>query len=96
MVQIPVDLQGETVATVTTALEKLGLTIAGTNPVPAADMKDANGVPLDLNALGIQDGDVVGVQGSNATFGGWVQRGASVTLNYYSANSAQPTVAPAA
>jgi serine/threonine protein kinase len=96
MVQIPVELQGESVATVTTALEKLGLKIAGTNPVPAADLKDANGAPLDLNALGIQDGDVVGVQDNNATFGGWVQRGASVTLNYYTANPAQPTVAPAA
>lgn len=95
-VQIPTSLQGENVETVKAALQKLGLTIAGTNALAAADIKDGNGKPLDLNALGIKDGDVVGIQDNGAAFGNWVQRGASVTLNYYSANPGQPTVAPAA
>ncbi len=95
-VQVPLDLQGQNIDTVVAALEKLGFTIAGKNALAAADIKDANGNPLDLNALGIQDGDVVGIQDNGATFGGWVERGASVTLNYFSANSGQPTVAPAA
>ncbi|MBN9014846.1 MAG: hypothetical protein J0H25_17850, partial [Rhizobiales bacterium] len=94
-VQIPVALQGENVETVKTALEQLGLKVAGTNALAAADIKDANGAPLDLNALGIKDGDVVGIQDNGAEFGGWVAPGTSVTLNYYAANAGQPTVAPA-
>jgi serine/threonine-protein kinase len=95
-VQIPVSLQGENVETVKASLEELGLKIAGTNALAAGDIKDGNGQPLDLNALGIVNGDVVGIQDNGAVFGGWVAPGTSVTLNYYDANAEQPTVAPAA
>ena len=94
-VRIPTELQGENIDTVISALEKLGFTVSGTNALAAAEIRDANGVPLDLGALGIQDGDVVGIQDNDAAFGGWVQRGASVTLNYYAEIPLQPTVAPA-
>jgi len=93
-VRIPTDLQGQGIETVKAALEQLGFIIAGENALAAADIKDQSGTPLDLGALGIGDGDVVGIQDNGATFGGWVQRGASVTLNYYAANPGQPTVAP--
>jgi serine/threonine-protein kinase len=94
-VQIPISLQGENIETVKAALEELGLKIAGTNALAAADIKDGNGAPLDLTTLGIENGDVVGIQDNGAVFGGWVAPGTSVTLNYYDANAGQPTVAPA-
>ena len=79
-VQIPLDLQFEPLASARLRLEDLGFTVTGEIPVSATTIENAG---LDLDENGIADGEVVGVQDNNAQFGGWVDRGASVTLVYY-------------
>ena len=79
-VQIPLDLQFEPLASARLRLEDLGFTVTGEIPVSATTIENAG---LDLDENGIADGEVVGVQDNGAQFGGWVERGASITLVYY-------------
>lgn len=95
-VLIPVDLQGDQLERARALLEEAGLVVAGQVPVSAQIIRDAG---LDMESARIVDGDVVGVQDNGAQFGGWIDRGASVTLVYYDAsldNQVQPTIASSA
>ncbi|HEY7031262.1 MAG TPA: Stk1 family PASTA domain-containing Ser/Thr kinase [Thermomicrobiales bacterium] len=82
-VQIPADLQGTPVEEAKAKLEALGLTVANEVPVSQQVIVDA-GI-ADLAQAGIEDQDVVGIQDSGATFGGFVASGAEVILVYYDA-----------
>jgi hypothetical protein len=90
-VQIPARLQGEPLAKVRAELESLGLEVADQIAVPASTLRD-NGIEPD--EVGINDGDVVGIQDNGAQFGGWVDRGSSVTIIYYDEDKAEPTIGP--
>lgn len=81
MVQIPGNLQGMPLDQARTELENLGLTVANEFGVSEQTIRDAGIDPL--SDAGIDNGDVVGIQDSNATFGGFVEPESSVTLIYY-------------
>ncbi|HET7094964.1 MAG TPA: PASTA domain-containing protein, partial [Thermomicrobiales bacterium] len=77
-VQIPVDLQGQSLPRAERQLKQLGLKTGQTSGV-SRQVIEAGG--LDLDAAGIRDGDVVGVQDHD--FGDWVDPGTRLDLVYY-------------
>jgi serine/threonine-protein kinase len=83
-VQIPVEIQGMPIDEARPILQGLGLDVVDEIGVPEQVIKDA-GIE-NLTAAGIEDRDVVGIQDNNATFGGYVDSGASVTLVFYDAS----------
>jgi serine/threonine-protein kinase len=85
-VLIPASLQGEPLGRVRTSIENSGLEVAGEIPVSRNTLDSAG---VDLEAAGIANGDVVGIQDNGARFGGWVDRGSSVTLIYYDEDLAE-------
>ncbi len=82
-IQVPFDLQGQPIATAKSRLTSLGIVVGSEIGVSKATIENAG---LDLAANGIIDGDVVGIQDNDAQFGGWVVRGATVTLVFYDAD----------
>lgn len=82
-VQIPREIQGGPLDDAVATLEGLGLTVANTFPVSRAVIEGAG---VDLEAAGIEDGDVVGIQDNGADFGAWVPPGTSVSLVYFDAS----------
>jgi hypothetical protein len=81
MVQIPANLQGMPRDQARSELENLGLTVAKEYGVSDQTIIDAGFE--DFADAGIEDGDVVGIQDNNATFGGFVEPGVSVSLIFY-------------
>jgi hypothetical protein len=81
-IYISPDLQGQPLDTVISTLENDGIEVTNQIGVPAATIEGAG---LDLEASGIDDRDVVGIQDNDATFGIWLPRGTEVTLVYYDA-----------
>jgi hypothetical protein len=81
-VQIPTEIFGSPVDDVARQLERLGLRVANRYPVDAETVQSFD---IDLDEAGIQNGDVVGVQGSapEIDFGAWVRPNAEVDLVYY-------------
>ena len=81
-VQIPTEIFGSPVDDVARQLERLGLRVAARYPVDAETVQSFD---IDLDEAGIQNGDVVGVQGSapEIDFGAWVRPNAEVDLVYY-------------
>jgi len=77
------ELQGAPLDDVISTLENGGLAVSDQLGVSAQTIENAG---IDLNAAGIVDHDVVGVQDNGAEFGIWVPRGTSVTLVYYDAS----------
>jgi hypothetical protein len=77
-VQIPDDLQGEALDRAKRQLQQLGLKVGQTSGV-GRQVIQAGGV--DLDAAGIRDGDVVGVQ--DHQFGDWIDPGTRLDLVYY-------------
>jgi eukaryotic-like serine/threonine-protein kinase len=91
-VLIPIDIQGDQLESARSRLEEAGLVVKDQIPVSAQVILNAG---LDMDSAGIVDGDVVGVQDNDAQFGGWIDRGASVTLVYYDAtldSQGEPTI----
>jgi serine/threonine-protein kinase len=85
-VQIPVDIYSNPVGDAEQVLQDLGLTVSETAPV-SRDYLESLEPPLDLEANGIEDGDVVGIQGDgDVQFGGFVPPDTTVTLVYYDAS----------
>ncbi|MGI9254372.1 MAG: PASTA domain-containing protein, partial [Thermomicrobiales bacterium] len=80
-VQIPVDIQSRPVDRAEKQLEALGFRIGKKIGV---DRKSIEASGIDLNAAGIEDQDVVGVQGrDNAALGAWMNPGATIDLLYF-------------
>jgi serine/threonine-protein kinase len=79
-VQIPPQIQGGPLDDAVQTLEAAGFVISQKIPVSAATIERFN---IDLQAAGIEDGDVVGIQDNGASFGAWLPPGTSVTLVYY-------------
>jgi serine/threonine-protein kinase len=79
-VQIPPDIQGGPLDAAVQSLEAAGFVISQKIPVSAATIESFN---INLQAAGIEDGDVVGIQDNGASFGAWLPPGTSVTLVYY-------------
>jgi serine/threonine protein kinase len=77
------ELQGAPLDDVISTLENGGLEVSDQLGVSAQTIENAG---IDLNAAGIVDHDVVGIQDNGAEFGIWVPRGTSVTLVYYDAS----------
>jgi serine/threonine-protein kinase len=82
-VQIPPDLQSRRVDDVVRELDRLGFETAEPIAVSRERIISFN---VDLEALAIVDGDVVGLQEEEAGFGQWVPRGATITPVYYDAS----------
>ena len=79
-VQIPVDIQGIPVDEAAQRLKSLGFRIGQRF---GADRKTIEASGIDLDASGIEDQDLVGVQGRDAGFGVWMKPGSSIDLVYY-------------
>jgi predicted Ser/Thr protein kinase len=82
-VQIPPEIQGTPREEAKATLEDLGLKVVNEIGVSRQVINDA-GIE-NLEEAGIEDQDVVGIQDHGATFGGYVEPGAEVTLIYYDA-----------
>jgi eukaryotic-like serine/threonine-protein kinase len=82
-IQIPRDIQGAPLGEAVARLEQIGFVIADQIPV---SRKRIEGAGVDLDAAGIVDHDVVGVQDNNANFGAWLPPGTSISLVYYDEN----------
>jgi hypothetical protein len=80
VVQIPGDVQGQPAADAAAALDTAGLVVTGEVPVGRAPIEEAG---LDLEADGIEPGDVVGVQGNGADFDVYLPRGTEIELVVY-------------
>lgn len=81
--QIPADLQSKPLAEVTRELTDLGFAVG--EPIAVSKTR-IESFGVDLAALEIADGDVVGIQEADAGFGQWIQRGATITPVYYDAS----------
>ncbi|MFM9106899.1 MAG: protein kinase domain-containing protein [Chloroflexota bacterium] len=79
-VQIPVDIQGIPVDEAAQRLKSLGFRIGQRF---GADRKTIEASGIDLAAAGIEDQDLVGVQGRDAGFGAWMKPGSSIDLVYF-------------
>jgi hypothetical protein len=81
-VQIPPDIFGSPVDAVARQLERLGLRVGLTL---TADRATVESFGIDLEAAGIEQGDVVGVQGAtpDISIGAWVRPNAQVDLVSY-------------
>lgn len=91
-VQIPGALQGMPLDEAEAQLRALGLDVGTAVGVSRATIEEQN---VDLDQLGIQDRDVVGVQGDHgAALGAWVPRGTSVSVVYYDAQLDNPGTQP--
>jgi len=77
---IPADLFGLPAATVARSLEDLGFSVIGEVYASRTVIEEFG---IDLAASNIENGDVVGVQDNGARIGGWVQRGAEVSIVVY-------------
>jgi serine/threonine-protein kinase len=86
-VQIPRDLQFQPREAGRDRLESLGFTVSGEIPVSRQVIEQAG---ISWDEAGIDDGEIVGVQDNGAQFGGWIDRGASVTIVYYDASLDAP------
>ncbi len=82
-IQIPHDIQGSPLGEAVSRLEQEGFVIADQIPVSKKRIESFN---IDLNASGIVDHDVVGVQDNGANFGAWLPPGTSISLVYYDAS----------
>lgn len=82
-VQIPTDIQFQPITQAVQRLEDLGIVVG--QPIAVSRQRIVS-FEVDLGALEIIDGDVVGIQESNASFGQWVERGATVTPVYFDAS----------
>ncbi len=84
-VQIPRDIFSMPVQDAEAKLGQAGIELAGTIAVGPAAIQGR----IDPAQYQIVSGDVIGVQNpqGDASFGGWVARGSSVTLVYYDASS---------
>ena len=76
---------------VVVGLEQDGLVVAGTVYAARSLIEEFG---IDLEAAGIVDGDVVGLQDHGATFGAWVPAGTSVTLVIYDDELARVSQTP--
>jgi serine/threonine-protein kinase len=83
MVQIPADLQSKPLDEAVSQLKDLGLNVG--EPI-AVSKSRIESFQVNLDELGIVDGDVVGIQEEGAGFGAWVPRGSTVTPVYYDAS----------
>jgi len=83
MVQIPADLQSEPLDEAVSQLKELGLNVG--EPI-AVSKNRIESFQVNLDELGIVDGDVVGIQEEGAGFGAWIPRGSTVTPVYYDAS----------
>lgn len=81
-VQVPSEIQGSPLDDAVATLEDLGFVVADTIPVSREYIE---GFDVDLDAAGIEDQDVVGIQDNGANFGAWLPPGTSVTLVFYDA-----------
>ena len=81
-VQIPTDLFGRPIENAVRQLERLGLRV---NERFAVDRATVQSFGIDLDAAGIENGDVVGVQGASPEieFGSWVRPNTAVDLVYF-------------
>jgi serine/threonine protein kinase len=79
-VQIPVDIQGIPVEDAARRLRDLGFKVGQRF---GADRKTIEATGIDLAAAGIEDQDLVGVQGRDASFGAWMKPGSTVDLVYF-------------
>jgi hypothetical protein len=82
-IQIPREIQGEPLGQAVATLEQEGFVIADQIPVSKQRIESFG---IDLNAAGIADHDVVGVQDNSANFGAWLPPGTSISLVYYDAS----------
>ena len=81
-VQVPADLQGQSLDGATSALQEQGLTVGDPLPVSRAQIQ----AQLGPNAVfPFEDQDVVGIQDEGIAFGDWVPAGSTVQLVYYDA-----------
>ena len=79
-VWIAPELFGLPAETVARTLEDKGLEVAGE---VSASRTVIEGFGIDLEAAGVENGDVVGVQDNSAAIGDWVPAGVAVTLVVY-------------
>jgi tRNA A-37 threonylcarbamoyl transferase component Bud32 len=79
-IQIPREIQGAPLSEAVATLEQRGFEITDQLGVSRADIEEFG---IDLDAAGIVDQDVVGVQDNGANFGAWLPPGTAITVNYY-------------
>jgi serine/threonine-protein kinase len=79
-VQIPIDIQSIPVDEAAKRLRELGFRVG---EKLGADRKTIEASGIDLGAAGIEDQDVVGVQGRGANFGAWMKPGSSIDLVFF-------------
>ncbi|MFL5760827.1 MAG: Stk1 family PASTA domain-containing Ser/Thr kinase [Thermomicrobiales bacterium] len=84
-IQIPREIQGAPLGEAVAQLEQEGFAITDQIPVSKAHIESFG---IDLDAAGIVDHDVVGVQDNGANFGAWLPPGTSISLVYYDASMA--------
>lgn len=82
-IQIPRDIQSSPLGEAVARLEQIGFVIADQIPVSEERIKSFG---VDLDAAGIVDHDVVGVQDNGANFGAWLPPGTSISIVYYDEN----------
>ncbi|HQY30302.1 MAG TPA: protein kinase [Thermomicrobiales bacterium] len=80
-VQIPITLQSMPVDDAVAELSALGLDVQ----TPIGVSRQRIQTALDLDAFQIVDGDVVGIQETDAEFGAWVPVGSAITPVFYDA-----------
>jgi tRNA A-37 threonylcarbamoyl transferase component Bud32 len=81
-VQVPPEIQGSPLPDAVARLDQLGFEITDQQGVDRARIESFN---VNLEAAGIIDQDVVGVQNDDntANFGAWLPPGSSITVVYY-------------
>ncbi len=82
VVQIPTDIQSMPIDDAVAQLEALGLTVNDPIGVSRSRIEAA----FDPDEFEIVDGDLVGIQQSDASFGSWVPAGSEVTPVFYDAD----------
>ncbi len=87
-VQIPREIFGAQVSQGTENLQILGLAPSQAIGVDRATIEQQ----IDLAAMGIEPGDIVGIQNesSTANFGAWLDRGSPITLVFYDSSLDNP------
>jgi serine/threonine-protein kinase len=88
VVLIPGSIQGQPADEARAELERAGLVVTGEIPVGRATIEEAG---VDPDEIGIESGDVVGVQGDGADFDTYLPRGAEIELVVYDAGLDEAT-----